>query len=84
MPHTIIEAYLSLIREKKLQHSDEQYTVIEKLQEFELNRFSRYQGLYIYGEVGRGKSLLVDLYFQHTNIKKKQRWHFHSFMQEIH
>lgn len=40
--------------------------------------------LYIYGGVGRGKSMIMDLYFENSAIKKKQRVHFHSFMQQIH
>jgi cell division protein ZapE len=42
------------------------------------------RSLYIYGEVGRGKSMLMDLFFQHCPIKQKRRVHFHEFMLEIH
>jgi len=42
------------------------------------------QGLYIWGDVGRGKSMLMDLFYAHTEIKQKTRIHFHAFMQDVH
>ncbi len=42
------------------------------------------KGLYIYGDVGRGKSMLMDLFYGHCPIKAKRRIHFHAFMLEAH
>src|SRR5665213_3230818 len=42
------------------------------------------KGLYIHGEVGRGKTMLMDLFFEANPVVRKRRAHFHEFMADFH
>ena len=42
------------------------------------------RGLYVHGEVGRGKTMLMDLFFQASPVEHKRRAHFHEFMADVH
>jgi cell division protein ZapE len=63
----------------------------EALQRRKPNGFSMFspkqpapKGLYLWGGVGRGKSLLMDVFFNNTDFAPKRRVHFHEFMAETH
>ncbi|MEJ8310867.1 cell division protein ZapE [Agrobacterium larrymoorei] len=42
------------------------------------------KGLYVHGSVGRGKTMLMDMFFQVAPVEKKRRCHFHEFMADVH
>ena len=42
------------------------------------------KGLYVFGDVGRGKTMLMDLFFEASPVVRKRRAHFHEFMADVH
>lgn len=42
------------------------------------------RGLYLYGDVGTGKTMTMDLFYNTINSPRKRRVHFHAFMQDVH
>ncbi|NQY62824.1 MAG: cell division protein ZapE [Alteromonadaceae bacterium] len=91
-------AYQKLIQSKKISPDPAQLAAVEALsllsdQLVENQKRSRWfsvrknnciKGLYFHGRVGRGKTMLMDLFFQQLAIKNKKRIHFHRFMENVH
>ncbi|KAF1650162.1 AFG1-like ATPase, partial [Aptenodytes patagonicus] len=42
------------------------------------------KGLYVYGDVGTGKTMVMDMFYSHLEVKRKKRVHFHGFMLDVH
>ncbi|MDE1972716.1 MAG: AFG1 family ATPase [Hyphomicrobiales bacterium] len=45
---------------------------------------TRVKGLYVHGDVGRGKTMLMDMFFDASPVQRKRRAHFHEFMLDVH
>ncbi|MBQ4875132.1 MAG: cell division protein ZapE [Rickettsiaceae bacterium H1] len=83
---SVTAAYQFLIKDKDICRSEDQAKVIRALQNFDdqIGFFSKCRGIYLHGEVGRGKSFIMNLYFDNSKLIKRKRIHFYEFMQEIH
>ncbi|KAM3930362.1 AFG1-like ATPase [Leptodactylus fuscus] len=42
------------------------------------------KGLYVFGDVGTGKTMVMDMFFEHVEVEQKKRVHFHGFMLDVH
>lgn len=94
------ERYAALIAAGELQRDGDQQLAVAELKALQRalearhssgflgqllgNRVSQPGGLYMWGGVGRGKSMLMDLFHETLDIPGKRRVHFHAFMQEVH
>jgi cell division protein ZapE len=92
----VIAAYDALIAAGELRPDPEQAAAAARLQalatELEHPRTTGFfrrkavpaRGVYMWGDVGRGKSMLMDLFYDHVPIDRKRRVHFAEFMLEVH
>lgn len=79
-------------QEKVITAFDELYTVINKARPNSMASSLKrllfkpkpVKGLYLWGGVGRGKTWMMDLFYESLDIKNKYRQHFHRYIQEIH
>src|SRR5262245_41227096 len=97
---TVLETYRSLLADRVIEADPAQARAAEQLESLaqQLRHWRRREGLsallrgsepapkgrYIFGRVGRGKTMLMDLFFQATTFRPKRRLHFHEFMAEVH
>lgn len=95
----ILSKYQAIIASTEMIYDNLQVAVINDLQEikeyidvakqswFNISLYFRkkpIKGLYIYGPVGRGKSMLMQLFYENCHVKRKHRFHFSEFMRFIH
>lgn len=96
----LLARYKALIADGQLQPDPDQRRAAERLDRLQKeleakhsagflrqlfsSRKQRPQGVYMWGGVGRGKSMLMDLFHDTLAIPEKRRAHFHAFMQEVH
>jgi cell division protein ZapE len=95
----MLSAYQKLSAANHFKYDYAQVNAVTKLNELSLKIYQQEQkswiskrltksiplsGLYFYGRVGRGKTMLMDLFFQNLAITAKKRIHFHRFMEDVH
>src|SRR5436190_23254095 len=97
---TVLETYRTLVADAVIEADPAQARAAEQLDRLaqQLRHWRRRQGLsallrsaepapkgrYIFGPVGRGKTMLMDLFFQAPTFRPKRRLHFHESMAEAH
>ncbi len=90
----LFEVYQAAVSRREIVDDARQLQLIGQLQHiademkkpipwYKLWEKNHVKGLYIWGPVGGGKTYLMDLFYQHIEIKQKARFHFHHFMQQV-
>ncbi len=85
----MLTEYKLLLEKQKLMPDGAQVLAVNALQRLAQqlqasDRGETIRGLYFHGRVGRGKTMLMDLFYNSLAIHRKQRVHFHRFMADIH
>ena len=88
----MLQQYRRLIADGDLRYDEHQWQLLCKLATLSEGLATRaagsatpaLQGLYLFGPVGRGKTMLMDLFFANVASEQKIRMHFHHFMQRVH
>ena len=98
MTQTVRTAYAERLARGEIQPDTAQQGAVEALSRLEADLDSAGEpgfslfgrkpknqlGVYLWGPVGRGKSMLMDLFFDSAPVTRKRRTHFHVFMAEVH
>jgi cell division protein ZapE len=97
MMEPVSEAYAALVAAGELKPDSDQAKAVAALNRFAarlrdngsllkrlFGKADAACGVYLWGGVGRGKSMLMDLAFEHIAVEPKRRTHFHAFMIEVH
>uniref|UniRef100_A0A8C3MDB7 Uncharacterized protein n=1 Tax=Geospiza parvula TaxID=87175 RepID=A0A8C3MDB7_GEOPR len=92
-----LEHYDFLIKHQELKNDEQQRRVVQHLQKlheslkgYSIDSKSLFaktnppKGLYVYGDVGTGKTMVMDMFYSHLEVEKKKRVHFHGFMLDVH
>lgn len=79
----LVLAKLEQLRCKLDRHFGKKKGLVNKIKKLSSKQHD-IAGIYIHGAVGRGKSMLMDLFYAALRLDKKQRVHFHAFMIDIH